>query len=83
MTPSRGGAAGADAVADGLWERVRELSQRVDRMQRVADEQALDDADRMQLDRARVRLARAVERAQLADALADGLSAVTRRRGRC
>ena len=83
MTSGRAGAAGADAVADGLWQRVRELSQRVEHMQRVADEGTLDEADRMQLDRTRVRLARAVERAQLADALADGVSAASRRRGRC
>ncbi len=62
-----------ERVADDLWGRVRALDARVAAMERVEREEGLDDASRAALDRARLRLARAADRARLADDLADRL----------
>lgn len=68
-----------ERVADDLWGRVRALSARVEAMERVEREDGLDDAARAALDRARLRLARAADRARLADDLSDRLHALRRR----
>jgi hypothetical protein len=52
---------------------VRELARRVAALEARDREEALDDADRARLERARLRAARAARRAVLADALADRL----------
>jgi hypothetical protein len=61
----------ADRVADELWSRVRDMAARVDAMQAAADLDELGPEDQAKLDRLRARLARAAERADLADRLAD------------
>jgi hypothetical protein len=71
-----------DRVADELWARVRVLAARVERLSVAADEDALGPDDVLRLERARVRLARAAERAQLADDLADQVAEVRMRRRR-
>lgn len=70
----------AEGVADHMWRRVRTLAARVDRLQEADGLDELDDDGRALLDRTRVRLARAVERARLADGLADQLAETRRRR---
>ncbi len=77
--PAAPGEGGAEGVANHLWARVRHLSRRVDQMQQAASEHDLDEASQALLDRTRVRLARAVERAELADSLADELADSRRR----
>lgn len=61
------------AVADGLWARVRELSARARPLEAAAATGELDADGEMLLARLRLRLSRAVERAELADRLADQL----------
>jgi hypothetical protein len=72
---------GSEAVADVLWDRVRRLARTVDGL---AEADALGELDldgRARLERARVRLRRAVERAQLADTLADQMAELRAPRG--
>ena len=70
-----------DRVADDLWGRVRALAAQVERMRAAAEEEPLEPDDAARLARARLRLARAAERAQLADRLADRVAEVRARRG--
>ena len=75
---------GADGVADAQWTRVRTLADRVTQLEEAVAEMVDPDADTLaRLDRARVKAARAAERASLADALADHLDEIraSRRRG--
>lgn len=76
------GATGADAVADDLWRRVRELSARLARMraEAAASDTEPGPDDMLRLERLRARTARALERAELADRLADRLAEVRRPR---
>lgn len=70
----------ADGVADDAWRRVRDLAERMKRYEAAAadgDEEAAAQAERL-----RVRTARATEKAQLADGVADSLADITRRRKR-
>ncbi len=72
----------SEAVADALWARVRRL---IALTQELAEAEALGELEvdgQARLDRARVRLGRAVERAQMADALSDQLADVTAARAR-
>ena len=65
---------GSEAVADALWDRVRRLARTVEGL---ADAEAMGELDvdgQARLDRARVRLRRAVDRAQMADTLADQMA---------
>ena len=71
-----------ERVADELWARVRVLAARVERLSAAADVDALGPDDVMRLERARVRLTRAAERAQLADDLADQVAEVRMRQRR-
>jgi hypothetical protein len=61
----------SEVVADELWDRVRRLAERVARFEEADAMGELDDEGRARLDALRVRAARAAERAQLADHLAD------------
>ncbi|HJZ61819.1 MAG TPA: hypothetical protein VKD47_06675 [Miltoncostaeaceae bacterium] len=74
---------GPEGVADAAWDRVRELAGRADALERLA---ALDpDPDpelAMRLARVRAKAGRAVDRAELADALADRLGELERSRRR-
>lgn len=74
--------AGPDGVADALWDRVRDLSARADQLLRAEAEGRLDREGEAQLDRIRVRLARAAQRAELADRLDDQIAAIDRARAR-
>lgn len=65
---------GPDAVADALWDRVRHLAQVAERLNEADAVGELDDEGQARLTRARVRLARAARRAQMADDLADQLA---------
>ena len=71
-----------DSVADALWERVRDLSARADELLRAEAEGRLDEQGEAQLDRIRVRLARAARRAELADQIGDRIAAIDRVRAR-
>jgi len=71
-----------DRVADELWARVRVLAARVERLTAAADADGLGPDDELRLERARVRLTRAAQRAQLADDLADQVAEVRLRRRR-
>jgi hypothetical protein len=64
----------SEAVADGLWERVRSLAERMARYEEAEAVGELDEEGRARLDSLRVRAARAAERARLADELADELA---------
>lgn len=75
-------ASGPEAVADALWDRVRRLARLADRLRDAEDSGELDEEGYARLERARVRLARAVERAQLADDLSDRLADMDARRAR-
>jgi len=71
-----------DAVADALWDRVRRLAGLTEQL---AEAEALGELEvdgQARLDRARVRLRRAVERAQMADDLSDQLSDLRASRAR-
>jgi hypothetical protein len=73
---------GADEVADAAWARVRGLAEKVARMEAAVAEMVDPDPDTLaRLDRARVKAARAAQRATLADALADDLDDIRARRG--
>jgi hypothetical protein len=65
---------GAEAVADQQWQRVRALAQVADRLERQEADGGLDDDGEMRLARARIRAARAADRAMLADEIADRLA---------
>jgi hypothetical protein len=65
---------GAQAVADQQWERVRALARVADRLAQQEAESGLDDDGEMRLARARLRAARAADRALLADQIADRLA---------
>ena len=65
---------GPEAVADAEWARVRALAATVARLEAQEVEHGLDEAGVARLERARVRVARAAERALLADGLADRLA---------
>lgn len=68
------------AVADHLWQRVRRLTEQLRQMESVAQEATdLSPDDAHRLDRTRLRLARALERAQLGDQLADRLNSLPTR----
>jgi len=66
--------AGADLVADAQWERVRALASTVARLEAHGVEHGMDEETEALLARARIRAARAAERAVLADAIADRLA---------
>jgi hypothetical protein len=70
------GSAGADSVADEQWRRVRALASTVARLEAQEAEGGLDDDGEIRLARARLRAARATERALLADEIADRLAAL-------
>jgi hypothetical protein len=73
---------GADEVADAAWARVRGLAEKVARLEAAVAEMVDPDPDTLaRLDRARVKAARAAQRAALADALADDLDDIRTRRG--
>lgn len=73
---------GSDAVADALWDRVRRLAGLQRQLEQAEALGELDADGQARLDRVRLRLQRAVERAQLADALSDQLADVRATRGR-
>ena len=74
---------GADEVANAEWARVRALAERVAALEDAVAEMVDSDPDTLhRLDRARLKAARAADRAALADALADHLQDLrSRRRG--
>jgi hypothetical protein len=61
----------SQVVADELWDRVRRLAERVARYEEAEAVGELDEEGRARLGALRVRAARAVERARLADELSD------------
>jgi hypothetical protein len=65
---------GPEAVADALWERVRRLAEVAGKLGEAEALGELDLVSQARLDRARVRLARAAARAQMADELSDQLA---------
>src|SRR5450759_1304131 len=73
----------SDAVADALWDRVRRLAGVAEQLVQAEALGELDPDGQARLDRTRVRLRRAVERAQMADELSDQLADLraTRTRG--
>lgn len=73
---------GAQDVADALWERVRRCHREAERLEAAGGDEEPDHDRALQLARARLRTARAAERAQLADALADQVERVTSGRRR-
>lgn len=77
------GDADAPTVGDAEWQRVRRLAERVAAFEEAVAEMVDPDPDSLaRLDRARIKAARAAQRAQLADALAEHLADIraTRRR---
>ena len=75
---------GPDEVANAEWARVRALADRVAMLEAAVAEMPDPDPDTLaRLDRARLKAARAANRASLADALADHLGDIrAQRRGR-
>ena len=73
---------GPDSVADDLWGRVRELSRKTDALREADLLGELGVDEQAKLDRLRVRLGRAVERAQLADRIADELYGIDPQRAK-
>lgn len=72
---------GTFGVADGQWRRVREVAERLARMEEAVAEMVDPDADSLaRLDRLRIKAARAAERARLADSLAEHLTDIADRR---
>ena len=61
----------SEVVADELWGRVRRLAERVARYEEADAVGELDEEGRARLGALRVRAARAVDRARLADDLSD------------
>jgi hypothetical protein len=70
----------SEVVADELWERVRTMAARVANLEAAEALGELDEEGLGRLAVLRMRCARAAERAQLADALADQVADVRRRR---
>ena len=68
-------------VADDLWRRVRHLAAQIAALEEVERLDGLDEDGRIRLTSLRLRCARAVDRATLADDLADRLTRVRRRGG--
>jgi hypothetical protein len=66
---------GSEAVADALWDRVRHLARTVDALAELDATGELDVDGQARLDRARLRLRKAVDRAQMADTVSDQLAA--------
>ncbi len=74
-------AEGADGVANEAWARVRALADKVAQLESAAAAMVDPDPDTLaRLDRARLKAARAAQRASLADALADHLGDINSRR---
>jgi hypothetical protein len=71
---------GADGVADARWARVRELAGRAERLEAADRLGELDEEGRARLDRLRLKAARAIDSARLADELADRLNGIARSR---
>lgn len=67
---------GPDAVADALWSRVRRLARLAERLNEADLLGELDEDGQARLARARLRLSRAAERAQLADELSDQMAEI-------
>jgi hypothetical protein len=65
---------GAEAVADKQWQRVRDLARVAERLAQEDAIGELDEGGQMRLARARIRAARATDRAILADELADRMA---------
>jgi hypothetical protein len=77
-----GATEGADGVADAAWARVRALAETVARLEEAVAEMPDPDPETLaRLDRARIKAARAAQRASLADELADHLGDIRARRG--
>jgi hypothetical protein len=66
----------SELVADELWERVRMMAAKVAGLEAADALGELDEEGRGRLAVLRLRCARAAERAQLADALADQVAGV-------
>jgi hypothetical protein len=65
---------GGDGVADAQWQRVRAMAERVAALEEAVAEMIDPDPDSLaRLDRARIKAARAAQRAKLADELAEAL----------
>ena len=74
---------GPDDVANAEWARVRALAERVALLEAAVAEMPDPDPDTLaRLDRARLKAARAANRATLADALADHLGDIRAQQGR-
>lgn len=73
---------GAASVADAQWQRVRALASTVSRLEAQGVEDGLDEDGEARLARARIRAARAAERALLADEIADRLAELKPAAGR-
>lgn len=74
---------GPAGVADEEWQRVRDLAERVVAIEEAVTMMVDPDPDTLaRLDRARVKAARAIERARLADHLADVLESIRAERRR-
>ncbi|HRC07914.1 MAG TPA: hypothetical protein PLV41_06855 [Miltoncostaeales bacterium] len=68
------GFGGGDGVADDQWQRVRAMAERVAALEEAVAEMIDPDPDSLaRLDRARIKAARAAQRAKLADELAEAL----------
>jgi hypothetical protein len=68
------GFSGGDGVADDQWQRVRAMAERVAALEEAVAEMIDPDPDSLaRLDRARIKAARAAQRAKLADELAEAL----------
>ena len=68
------GFGGGDGVADDQWRRVRAMAERVAALEEAVAEMIDPDPDSLaRLDRARIKAARAAQRAKLADELAEAL----------
>jgi hypothetical protein len=72
----------SELVADGMWERVRRLAERIARFEEADAVGELDEEGRGRLASLRLRCARATERARLADELADRVAEVRAARTR-
>jgi hypothetical protein len=74
---------GPAGVADEEWRRVRDLAERVVEIEEIVARMVDPDAESLaRLDRARVKAAKAVQRAELADHLADVLESIRSERRR-
>lgn len=68
----------ADEIADDLWRQVRALTARVEELEKRAGQDDVGPDEQATLDRLRIRAARAIRRAELADGLADQLADLPR-----